>query len=161
MPRDDACPSGGTRGPIAHEEDGTETPGSRTSLQELSPAGADGDGARFLERTRRRVLVAVGTMLTTSSAGCSVSIEDGGISIDFGGDKTPTSTSTPTSTPTDHGYGGTPAGTATTNTRTGAPTATDAAQSTTDTAVPSETRSTSAPADDYGTQGYGQYGYGG
>lgn len=92
--------------------------------------------------TTRRVLLRAGALgAAVSTAGCSVEIA--GVELGFGGgDEDGNDGGTPTST---HGYGGSP-----TATQTSGGSGTDTSTAT----APLE-------SDDYGQQGYGEYGYGG
>lgn len=121
---------------------------------------------------RRGVLAALGAATGTGLAGCSTFLEDGLApkqtatpSYGYGGSPTPTGTAT-------HGDvdGGTPTDdqgwTSTPTSMTGAdatPTSTTGADatSTTSTGTGVTPTGTTTVEDEYGLQGYGQYGYGG
>lgn len=86
---------------------------------------------------RRTLLQASSLAAVLAAAGCTVEV--GGFEVSVNEDETPTPT---------YGYGGTPTGTSTPS----------SAATSTGTSTPT---GTAAPADDYGQQAYGQYGYGG
>lgn len=148
----------------------------RVDTGDTADASADGEENGGWPVSRRGLLTSVPTALTGALAGCPDV-------LDSGGDPGISDSETPT-----YGYGGTPTQTAAqpptqtstpgeasgggqTATQTSTPTATRTStptQTQTRTATPIQTQtrtatptSTSDPADEYGQQNYGEYGYGG
>jgi len=129
----------------------------RSDRRYLWHGGVDGGVTGMTDDPSRRKLLEVvaGVAATTGLAGCTVEIGD--YVIDSGAENSDTQTPT-------YGYGGSPTPTDTAGSGDGGdtPTQTPGATSTAAT-TPTEpaTSTASTSADEYGLQGYGQFGYGG